>query len=392
MALDSKKDYRKLQRRQRESPSGSSGSSDSRELAPTSDPRYIRASLALSSGAVPPGRFFDPSSPLGPNPAAFSGQSSPNWSTYPEPESYGPEEVEAIAEAEQEEAYRELYTRQGKSAYLDSDAQLDPAIQRYLRQLTGQAAAFEAADLRDATKLTEPQAKFIQAYISNGGLTHSALATAGATRIMYQQWLKESRFNDALQEATERWFEELRKAAFLRAQAKSDVLLIFLLKALKPETYDDDVRKATWMAKNGLLGSENLPVRASLVRDNTFNVQINHAGPHKAEPSGPMAVSTADLYGPGSQGSQGSPGSPGSQGSPGSGGRTVSLSDISDSDEAAEVAAVAELSGSNVSPVASRAVGTNAVAPRTRAGQERPDEPGDDGDDDAEDSFSIDDL
>lgn len=386
MGQEHKKDPRRLRRRQQEGLEPHHGFKGSSPYSRASDPRFVRATHGYDGPSEAPAaddpQRFEPQSPA--DTADTPGSHAVSWSAYPEPESYTPEELERIAEAEQHEAYEALYTNQGKSSYLTNDAELDPAIQRYLRQLTGQAAAFEAAEIKEATKLSEPQSKFIQAYISNGGLTHSALATAGATRIMYQQWLQQEHFKTALEEATERWFEELRKAAFLRAQAKSDVLLIFLLKALKPETYDDDVRKATWMAKNGLLGQENLPVRATLVRDNTFNVQINQAGPSgpmgpEAEPPGPESFSTRELPDGLSSRSR----------SDGNRERSVSMSSVSKSQEAAEFQAVADITGSNVSPVTARQVGADSLAPRTRAGQGAE---GPEGSEGPEETFDLDDL
>ena len=116
-------------------------------------------------------------------------------------------------------------------------------------------------------ELTTEQANYIRAYIRAGGITDTALVSTGITRVVLKMWQQQPAFQAALAEAQEKWFEELRKAALLRAQAKSDVLLIFMLKALCPEVYDDNVRKARWMAQNGLVDSENLPVRATLVRD-----------------------------------------------------------------------------------------------------------------------------
>ena len=51
------------------------------------------------------------------------------------------------------------------------------------------------------------------------------------------------------------------------------VLLMFLLKAMRPDVFDEDVRKQQY---TGLSSSkDNIPVRATLVRDNTFNVSLS---------------------------------------------------------------------------------------------------------------------
>jgi hypothetical protein len=151
-------------------------------------------------------------------------------------------------------------------------------------------------------ELTEQQSNFIRAYIRAGGLTMTALVSTGTDRVTLKTWQQQPAFQAALAEAQEHWFEELRKAALLRAQARSDVLLIFMLKALCPEVYDDNVRKARWMAQNGLVDGDNLPVRAALVRDSqtlvlheTQNTQVNilvdAASSRQVDPKAEMAAS-----------------------------------------------------------------------------------------------------
>ena len=137
--------------------------------------------------------------------------------------------------------------------------------------------------IEESQELTTQQANYIRAYIRAGGITDTALVSTGIDRVALKMWQQQPAFQAALAEAQEKWFEELRKAALLRAQAKSDVLLIFMLKALCPEVYDDNVRKARWMAQNGLVDSENLPVRATLVRDSrtlaTHELQATEGSP-----------------------------------------------------------------------------------------------------------------
>lgn len=146
---------------------------------------------------------------------------------------------------------------------------------------TKPSKASKASEAEDQ-ELTTEQADFIRAYIRAGGITDTALVSTGITRVTLKKWQQQPAFQAAHAEAQQKWFEELRKAALLRAQAKSDVLLIFMLKALCPEVYDDNVRKARWMAQNGLVDNDNLPVRATLVRDSqtlvvheTQNTQVN---------------------------------------------------------------------------------------------------------------------
>lgn len=159
------------------------------------------------------------------------------------------------------------------------------AVDKMIKQQLGIAPTFDPLplepreDYADGTQeeqsLWDRQDDFIHEYVTNGGITQVALRALGIKSSELRKWQQDPKFTDRLAEATERWHEDLRKAAFIRAQQKSDVLLIFMLKSLKPDIYDDDVRKANWMAKQGLLGNDNLPVRATLVRDNTFNVMLS---------------------------------------------------------------------------------------------------------------------
>jgi hypothetical protein len=162
-----------------------------------------------------------------------------------------------------------------KKVRADLPEVVDPATLKYIRQVTGQEPAFHPWDLQpsDSLNLTEKQRVFIRHYTSSGGITKVALKESGANRDELEEWKTQASFQKAYKEAQEDWVEELRKAAMLRATSKSDVLLMFLLKAMRPDVFDEDVRKQQYV---GLSASkDNIPVRATLVRDNTFNFSIS---------------------------------------------------------------------------------------------------------------------
>lgn len=155
---------------------------------------------------------------------------------------------------------------------IDLPEAVDPATFKYIRQVTGQVPAFEPSD-EQLSNISEKQKNFIRYYISSGGITKVALKQANVTRDELNEWKTQDSFQKAYKEAQEDWVEELRKAAMLRATSKSDVLLMFLLKAMRPDVFDEDVRKQQYV---GLSASkDNIPVRATLVRDNTFNFSIS---------------------------------------------------------------------------------------------------------------------
>lgn len=148
---------------------------------------------------------------------------------------------------------------------------VDPATHRYIDQLLGKEPAFSA---ESPVPAQTPQQKFLDAYVSNGGITKSALKAAGVSRDTFIEWkTNDPEFKKGFEEVQTHWVEELRKTAFLRAQAKSDVLLMFLLKALQPDVFDEDVRKQQYVGLNN--SKDAIPVRATLVRDNTINFNIS---------------------------------------------------------------------------------------------------------------------
>lgn len=150
---------------------------------------------------------------------------------------------------------------------VDLTASVDPSTMRYIRQLTGKESAFPMPTEKISSDLTERQDKFIRHYTSSGGITKEALKASGASRDELDQWLLDEKFKKAYRHAQSDWVEELRKAAMLRATAKSDVLLIFLLKSLQPEVFDEDVRKQQF-AGLAAQNKDAIPVRATLVREN----------------------------------------------------------------------------------------------------------------------------
>lgn len=166
-----------------------------------------------------------------------------------------------------------------KSTRAELPEAVDPSTFKYIKQITGQAPAFSPSDPSDPS-LSDKQRTFIRSYISSGGITKIALKESSATRRELEEWKTQTAFQKSLKDAQEDWVEELRKAAMLRATSKSDVLLMFLLKAMRPDIFDEDVRKQQY---TGLSASkDNIPVRATLVRDNTFNVSLG-LSPEKAE-------------------------------------------------------------------------------------------------------------
>lgn len=115
---------------------------------------------------------------------------------------------------------------------------------------------------------------FVEEYVKNYGHRRKAAEAAGINYDDMAPFFKDESFLAVLKEAQERWHEELRNVAIERAKQKSDILLIFMLKALKPELYDDDVRKIAWMNATGITEQSNSPVRPIMVREDIPTLEL----------------------------------------------------------------------------------------------------------------------
>ena len=103
-------------------------------------------------------------------------------------------------------------------------------------------------------------------YFSNGGRKKAACATLGIPYNTLKDWLKRPDFQARMKELEDEWADTLRAVAIKRALQKSDTLLIFMLKSLEREKYDDAVAKAKYEQDHGI-ERESAPIRAVLVFD-----------------------------------------------------------------------------------------------------------------------------
>jgi hypothetical protein len=108
---------------------------------------------------------------------------------------------------------------------------------------------------------------FIEAYWENGGRTDVTAKKLGIPVQTVYSWFKRPDFREKVQERQAVWAEALRARALQRALDKSDTLLIFLLKSIAPETYDDNFRRTKWLTERGYSDPDApVPVRAILIR------------------------------------------------------------------------------------------------------------------------------
>lgn len=98
---------------------------------------------------------------------------------------------------------------------------------------------------RAAKATAERKARFLAAFREDGTVTHAA-KIAAIDRATVYRWLEDDdAFAKDYADAKEEGIESLERVARERAKNKSDVLLIFLLKAARPDIYADRVKTET---------------------------------------------------------------------------------------------------------------------------------------------------
>ena len=83
-------------------------------------------------------------------------------------------------------------------------------------------------------------------------------------------------FRERLAEVESEWFDSIRAALMKRAIEKSDQAAFFFLKSKDPEQYDDNIRKAKWLADRGLVETQLMPVQVELVRGPELEEPLEH--------------------------------------------------------------------------------------------------------------------
>lgn len=82
---------------------------------------------------------------------------------------------------------------------------------------------------------------FIEA-LADTGIVRSACAASGVSRNKAYRWREDITFRTLWEEALEDAADLLEQEAWRRARDGSDTLLIFMLKGLRPERYNDKIR------------------------------------------------------------------------------------------------------------------------------------------------------
>ena len=99
----------------------------------------------------------------------------------------------------------------------------------------------------DSRKSIKQQA-FLAAYAKTGNVT-AAARQAKCHRASHYDWLADPDYADAFQQAQEQAVEDLESEARKRAKHGSDLLLMFLLKSLRPAVYRDNFKGEVSISK-----------------------------------------------------------------------------------------------------------------------------------------------
>ena len=92
------------------------------------------------------------------------------------------------------------------------------------------------------TKSTAKKARFLKLLAETGNVSRSAIGAGIDRRGLYRERDTDAEFAAAWEEALESGVDELEEEARKRAKEGSDTLLIFLLKANRPQKYRDQVK------------------------------------------------------------------------------------------------------------------------------------------------------
>ena len=107
------------------------------------------------------------------------------------------------------------------------------------------------------------KAQFLKAYAEMGSIAGACQAIGLARCLIYEWRAKDPHFADAMVAAEETAVELLESAAYTRALAGSDRLLMFLLEKLRPHIYGDP---------HGRRGEVHIDQRQQVAMSTTFHV------------------------------------------------------------------------------------------------------------------------
>jgi len=95
-------------------------------------------------------------------------------------------------------------------------------------------------------RLTMRQEEALAALIESHGSSNAAAKKCSVSQQTIWRYLQDPIFAEEFERHRQQWKENLLAVAHARALKGDRTLLIFLLKSIEPEVYDDNIRKAKW--------------------------------------------------------------------------------------------------------------------------------------------------
>ena len=130
------------------------------------------------------------------------------------------------------------------------------------------------------------QQTYIAEYIKCLGRKALAARNIGISIETVYKWKLDPNFQAKLEAAEEEWYDMLKASLMKRAMEKSDLAAFAILSAREPEKYDQAIRKAMWLSRNGVDDPERQPpMQITFVREAKIeggDVVVNGNGYHKA--------------------------------------------------------------------------------------------------------------
>lgn len=107
--------------------------------------------------------------------------------------------------------------------------------------------------------LTVKQDLYLNALLLNSGNKTSAALAAGVSYRQAFRWHNLPHFKAHYEMRKHFWISELEAHGLKRAKDKSDLLLMFFLKAMDRERYDDNIARIKYLTERGLKDSDDTP-------------------------------------------------------------------------------------------------------------------------------------
>lgn len=117
---------------------------------------------------------------------------------------------------------------------------------------------------KNETQWTE----YIAMYLEKKGIRTYAARELGIPYPTVRKWFKDPKFLEQLAEVQDEFNDLVIQGLRNRAETKSDTAAFGYLKAMDPEKWDDNIRKAKWLKEHGMTDPDaQVPQQVILIRE-----------------------------------------------------------------------------------------------------------------------------